>query len=203
MTTAHAKITGAQIAALCAEVHGDNVKMGWWTDLATGESLVGRRNVGELLMLCVSELCEGAEGLADNLMDDKIPERQMIEVELADFAIRVFDLGGGLDIAERIAIEFDLSRNAADLQSIFCPIDTPNDFLLRTIRFVSAAMEHHRKGRITQMAHPLAYALHGVFILGEILDLDVMGAVAQKRAFNRVREDHQVDNRRAAGGKRY
>lgn len=194
-------MNGAHIYRLCREVHADNVAAGWWSDPKNGQRI--DRNVGELLMLITSELCEGAEGIAGNLMDDKLPHRQMIEVELADFAIRVFDFGGGIDIAERISIEFDLARNAGNLATTYSHIDTPNDFLLRIIRFVSEAMEHDRKGRTQQIGKPMAYALHGAFILGEILDLDVPGAIDEKRAFNATRADHKIENRLAVGGKAY
>lgn len=74
----------------------------WWTDPATGLPLMNR-NVGELLMLVVSELSEAMEGHRKNLMDDKLPHRKMFEVEIADALIRLFDLAGapelGLDVA--------------------------------------------------------------------------------------------------------
>lgn len=87
--------------------HDAAVKGGWWTNLDTGERI--NRNVGELLMLIVSEIAEGMEGHRKNLMDDKLPHRKMIEVELADAIIRIGDLAGGLGldvggaIAEKIA----------------------------------------------------------------------------------------------------
>lgn len=198
------RFTGPQIQQLCIEVFADNVAAGWWSDLKTGASIVSTRNVGELLMLCVSEICEGAEGLTGNLMDDKLPHRQMIEVELADFCIRVFDLIGSRGYQGQVAVSFDTLK-AADghLRVVFDPLGTPTDYLLRIIRFVSEAMEHHRKGRGPAMVSPLAYALHGALILGEILDLDVGAAIAEKRAFNATRADHKVENRRADGGKAY
>jgi hypothetical protein len=52
------------------------------------------RNVGELLMLCVSELAEAMEGDRKNLPDDKLPYRKMFDVELVDCFIRLFDLCG-------------------------------------------------------------------------------------------------------------
>lgn len=76
-------------------------KAGWWTDLKTGESLVGKKNHGESFMLMVTELAEGYEGVRKDLMDDKLPHRKMVEVELADILIRVFDYAGahGMDLA--------------------------------------------------------------------------------------------------------
>lgn len=58
------------------------------------------RNVGELLMLMVSELAEAMEGDRKNLMDDKLPHRKQLEVEVADCLIRIFDFcgGKGLDV---------------------------------------------------------------------------------------------------------
>ncbi len=68
----------------------------WWLDLETQQPL--KRNVGELLMLIVSELAEAMEGHRKNLRDDKLPHRKMLEVELADAVIRIFDLAGGLGL---------------------------------------------------------------------------------------------------------
>lgn len=75
-------------------IHQQNVLAGWWTNPKTGESIVETRNVGEILMLIVSEVAEAMEGHRKNLMDDKLPHRPMIEVELADALIRIFDLAG-------------------------------------------------------------------------------------------------------------
>lgn len=194
MTT---KITGAAIAELCTSVHADNVAAGWWSDLKTGERI--DRNVGELLMLVVTELSEAADGLNNSLMDDKLPHRQMVEVELADTAIRIFDLGGGLGLNMHGAFN---AVGETDLNALHRGSHTPNDYLLRIIGFVSQAMEHHRKSRPNLAAYSLAVALHGIFILGELLELDVMGAVAEKRAFNKSRQDHSREARLADGGKK-
>lgn len=86
----------------------------WWIDINTGEPV--DRNVGELLMLCVSELAEAMEGHRKNLMDDKLPHRPMFEVEIADVMIRLFDLCGGLnlDIAGAVKEKLEYNRNRAD-----------------------------------------------------------------------------------------
>ena len=66
----------------------------WWTSLTTGEQL--KRNIGEMLMLCVSELSEAMEGDRKNLMDDKLPQYKMFDVEIVDTFIRLFDIVGHL-----------------------------------------------------------------------------------------------------------
>lgn len=70
------------------------------------------------------------EGARKDLMDDKLPHRKMLEVELADTLIRIFDFAGGYG-------------------------------------------------------------------------LDLEGALREKLAFNKVREDHKPENREKEGGKRW
>jgi NTP pyrophosphatase (non-canonical NTP hydrolase) len=88
------KASKEAINGLCLIVHKANTK--WWIDLETGLPL--KRNIGELLMLTVSELAEALEGHRKNLQDDKLPHRKMFEVELADTIIRIFDIAGGLGL---------------------------------------------------------------------------------------------------------
>ena len=93
--------------------HGLASEAGWWTD-KEGEKL--KPDVPRLLMLCVSELAEAMEGDRKGLMDDHLPERPMVEVELADAAIRIFDMAGGmnLDIGGAIAEKLAYNANRAD-----------------------------------------------------------------------------------------
>lgn len=108
--------------------HGLAKEVGWWTNIETGEPI--QRNVGEMLCLVHSEISEAMEGHRKNLMDDKLPHRPMIEVELADAIIRIADIAGSMG-------------------------------------------------------------------------LDVGGAIAEKMAFNAVRPDHKIENRKLAEGKKY
>lgn len=127
---------------LQAEVHSDNLKAGWWTDLTTipeqadlvrhvrQGTRLGKALVAEKLCLVHSEVSEAMEGARKNLQDDKLPHRKMLEVELADAVIRILDLCGACE-------------------------------------------------------------------------LDIAGAIAEKRAFNAVRPDHKLENRQKANGKAY
>ena len=54
--------------------------------------------IPEKLMLIVTELAEAMEGYRKDLMDDKLPHRKMLEVELADAMIRIFDLAAALEL---------------------------------------------------------------------------------------------------------
>jgi len=76
---------------LSKRVHAANAK--WWQDVNTGEPI--KRNKGELLALIHSEISECLEGERKDLMDDKLPNRKMAEVELVDALIRILDYAAG------------------------------------------------------------------------------------------------------------
>lgn len=89
---------------------------GWWTDLTTSEDLTQNFNIAEKLCLIHSEVSEAMEGHRKGPMDDKLPHREMLEVELADAVIRIGDLCGalGLDLGGAIAEKMEFNSKRLD-----------------------------------------------------------------------------------------
>lgn len=73
------------------ECHLASVVAGWW--LNTSQDTVPAK-----LCLIHSEISEAMEGVRKDLYDDHLPHRKMVEVELADAMIRLFDLAGYLNL---------------------------------------------------------------------------------------------------------
>lgn len=137
------RTAGQVLVELC---HGASKAAGLWLYKDEGQTLdliriinapltplekrFAKSLVAEKLCLTHSEVSESMEGHRKGLMDDKLPHRSMLEVELADAVIRIADLAGALG-------------------------------------------------------------------------LDLGGAIAEKMAFNQIREDHRPENRAKAGGKSY
>ena len=109
-----------ELKKLQEKIHQGNVDAGWWTDLDTLQSLAeecrirtrfGKALVAEKLALIHSEVSEAMEASRKNLMDDKLPHRKGIEVELADAVIRILDLAGALELDLAGAIQEKLMYN--------------------------------------------------------------------------------------------
>ena len=118
---------GTVLQSIC---HQRAYDAGWWQigqmnvrdlvrekDHTSVESAaIAKAFVAQKLALCHSELSEGLEGDRKGLMDDKLPHRKMIEVELADAVIRAADLAGalGLDLGGAIAEKLAFNANRPD-----------------------------------------------------------------------------------------
>lgn len=110
--------------------HSASVDAGWWNHKATGLNLIYvLRNpsdplfallagalVAQKLCLAHSEISEAMEGHRKGLQDDKLPHRPMIEVEIADAIIRLFDLAGALnlDVGGAIVEKMEFNKRRPD-----------------------------------------------------------------------------------------
>lgn len=111
---------------LVYECHEASYNAGWWNHPKSGldlkqvinapqdalQELLGGAIVAQKLCLTHSEISEAMEGHRKGLMDDKLPHRKMIEVELADAIIRACDLAGALNLDLGGAIEEKMAFNA-------------------------------------------------------------------------------------------
>ena len=98
----------------CArDCHNAAVKGGWWHE-SNGKKK--DRNVGELLCLIHSEISEAMEGARKGLYDSHLKNKTMMEVELADAIIRIFDLSEskGFNIGETIYEKLKYNKSRAD-----------------------------------------------------------------------------------------
>lgn len=195
MTSTHPALSSHNMTALAAEIHADNLRAGWWKKDDQGVTIP--RNIGELLCLVHSEICEADEGVIGDLNDDKLPHRKMVEVELADVDIRVLDILGYYGTE----IRWDSVEVPAFL--IFDAKLGWSDHVRLMHRLVSQSMEHFRKGRTVEGCQRLMVLLGIINCVAVQYGLDLAGAVAEKRAFNAVRADHKPENRDAEGGKKF
>ena len=100
----------------CAkDCHEAAVRGGWWHDK---KGIKKDRNVGELLCLIHSEISEAMEGERKGLMDTHLKHKSMMEVELADAIIRIFDLAEsrGFKLGETIYEKLEYNKSRADHQ---------------------------------------------------------------------------------------
>jgi NTP pyrophosphatase (non-canonical NTP hydrolase) len=119
-------VDGDDINRLVQRCFTASFEAGWWDGLYEVPKTVHIPTDGGLklkplvvatkLMLTVSELSEAMEGDRKNKMDDHLPDRKMVEVELADACIRIFDLAGalGLDLGGAIIEKMAYNAQRAD-----------------------------------------------------------------------------------------
>lgn len=114
LTTSNLELAKFTLNTLSAAIYENNVKAGWFKDPKTGRKI--NRDPMVMLMLIVTEVAEAAEGVRKNIPDTHLPNRPMVEVELADVLVRVFELAGylQLDLGGAFAEKILYNANRAD-----------------------------------------------------------------------------------------
>lgn len=172
-----------ELQKLADEVHLiDNKK--WWTDLGTGEYPI-QRNLGELKMLCKSELAEAMEGFRKNLKDDKLPAFPMPAVELVDCVIRLLDLQGSqYKQTEEIQAYYEWNTRFKPQSNFAAELDRITD--------------------IISAGHwPSAIGSCEALFNATYPELNFSQVVQAKRNFNAIRVDHTHEHRRSTHGKKF
>lgn len=92
--------------------HESATSAGWWD----GVDVFAPHVIPAKLCLVHSEISEAMEGDRKDLMDDHLPDRKMLEVELADAVIRIFDLAGAckLDLGGAVVEKMIYNKNRQD-----------------------------------------------------------------------------------------
>jgi len=193
----------AFFAAWC---HAAQVKAGWWTDPQTG--LRKERNQGQLIALMHSEVSEAVEADRKNLMDDKLPLRKGVEVEIGDMLIRLGDFVGSLRPGETELFGRHVASIFSDAGGEL-PSGPNSDPFAEIHRRLSNAYNYVvvPSGTLgtsdSMIVFYLAKAVRTAFDLAASRGLDLIGAVEEKAAFNAKRPDHRLENRKLEGGKAY
>lgn len=164
------------LRAFFKDVHGRNVKAGWWNDLATGQPK--KRSVGELFMLFVTEIAEAYDAWAQNAPDDKLTQYPGLGVELADLGIRWADFCGAM-LAGRIVAPSGV-RN-------------PGDAMFQEVVAIA-----HRYEAIRKTPEAVGQPEEGDAL--PAADVSIM--VDAKLDYNATRADHKIENRLKDDGKR-
>ena len=169
---------------LAKEIHEDNVKAGWWSKPRSKECFYE---------LFHSELSEGFEGLRKGLNDTHLTQYPMFQVELADFVIRVMDyLGDKGLIHTNIAFSFNVAKD------IFNNVIDDFDFLTE----LRICLCNSIKNNIDETFY-LVYAVRLCELYAQNDGWDIWVMIEEKRAYNRHRADHKLENRMKEGGKKF
>lgn len=172
---------------LSKQIYAQNKEVGWWDD--------PNRCVLQTIQLVNTELAEATEGDRKNLMDDHLPHRKMLEVELADAAIRLLDLGGRYNLAWLHYVGIGtttISKVAKNTASLLLDV---------TFSVCAFAEDYATTGDLSDYYYSVC--LNKLVSIAEKTGSDLEGAIMEKLAYNKSRLDHKRENRSKEGGKAY
>jgi hypothetical protein len=187
-------------------IHALNVAAGWWTDMFTGRSIILTRNRPEMLMLAVSELAEASDvNDIDNDCDTKMPEYLAFDVEIIDCFIRLYDQLGAEESLDGAPAPAPTELQMVQIHELFSAthVTEPRAFLMIVVSCLAASMEGFRKGNRSVYLQQMMLAIYALEQICELASIDVDDVIEAKLAFNAQREDHKLESRQGAGGKKF
>lgn len=151
-----------------------NKSVGWWD----GE----QDDIYKKALLTCSELSEWLEADRKNLMDDKLPHRLGVEVELADAYIRLCDIGGrwGWKYSELPYCYEWLEGDATIYKQMVV--------LQKRVLAVATSFNYAKEQKYDE-------ALNVLLFIAKTEGYDLVGAANEKFEFNKTRSDHQTGTR--------
>lgn len=188
-----------EFARLCHDMNKN-----WWLDPKTGEPIA--RNYGGLISLMHSEVSEGMEAHRKNeRMDDKLPHRKGLEVELADALIRIGDFIGGTNSNEEFGYVIDAIRSHdGDIKEDLKTDDVAEKLASIHYELSLAYHMHRHQNNFRFMVVHLSRAVIKAIYTADALGYDLFFAAMEKTDYNRTRIDHTLEYRRTAtDGKAY
>lgn len=179
---------------------------GWWTDLETGEDyLVDSKMTVQKKNLIMTELAEAVEGKRKGLMDDKLPHRKMVEVELADAVIRALDLCAAINTVYKNVLYIDLIKLSIDSlheSEYKCNPELSFDELIYSLNRELFLIPHYEFNLYDNLVS-LVYICLSTLDWCDNNGYNLVGAMKEKMEFNANRADHKIENRKKENGKKF
>lgn len=178
--------------AKAKEIFEQNKVVGWWDDM--------NRCIYQTLQLINTEIAEATEGARKNLMDDHLPHRKMEEVELADVLIRTLDLGGRCGWSCSFT-ENSLTVIAQAIKDIN-QTDGRNHLNMSVLVSNIANNIDDEDKYHSDDGGNYSMLILTVCAYAKAKGYDIIGAMEEKLAYNRERQDHKRENRKGEAGQK-
>lgn len=177
------------------KAHQIAVSKDWWKLLANGKADIKSRDEGELIILAISELCEGALEVyrggkpLDLIWKSAGGKPEGFPIEVADFVIRVFDTIIAFEGEDVMCKTVEYFRSTGTLGKDAVMSSVPNNVGRALLNIVKVAVAADVDGaNHNRMCERLTYAILDAFVLCSKHGIDLWKAIETKSAYNVTRD---------------